>query len=122
MMLALIPPTLTFLRKPVPASNQPVVTSVDGVAQPAELSGAIFGSVTIIDIATRIKELLATTPDAGLIPMGPENINIIDLEQDTDRIKSLGTWQVDIYVQGASVTDGRMPIRRTVEVLPEAKD
>lgn len=122
MMLALIPPTLTFLRKAVPAANQPAATSADGVAQPAEPSGAIFGSVTTIDIATRIKELLAATPDAGLIPIGRENIDILDLEQDTDRIKSLGTWRVDIYVQGASETDDNTPIHRTVEVLAEADE
>lgn len=118
-MLALLPQKITFLRKTISAPKSPATIDLDGATQLNEPSRAIFGSVTTVDIASRVKELLAATPDANLIPIEPDNIRFVDLENDTDRIKTLGMWQVDILVDVLSQTEEGEPIRRTIEVLAD---
>ncbi|KAL2137045.1 hypothetical protein VTI74DRAFT_9651 [Chaetomium olivicolor] len=119
----MIPQTLTFHRKPIPApapppSNQsisPLVSSSQpepGQDPAAPL--AIFGSVSAIDIVGHIKNLLLHDVDGSRMVLGPENIRFLGLSEETDRIKALGRWEVEISPGGT----GLEPVRKVVEILP----
>ncbi|KXX81681.1 hypothetical protein MMYC01_201041 [Madurella mycetomatis] len=122
----LVPETLTFHRKPIPAPTAPPATEPRHVsplvaahtapAEPAHnLSSplAIFGSVSTTDIVSHIKGLLVTDAQASRMALEPGQIRLLDVEEDTDRIKALGRWEIEIAL-------GNMlePVRKVVEVLP----
>jgi len=119
----LVPDTLTFYRKPTPTtpSSPSPVSPLIAYSIPSQTTNqhgqesSIFGSVSINDVISKIKELLAGHSEASRVALEPENVRFVDLEDGTDRIKSLGRWQVTI-----SVGDEMEPIRKVVEVLPEA--
>ncbi len=129
-------PTLTFHRKPIPAApsepEAPVQKRSPLLAQhvhdlpPAETkkqsqpeAQAIFGSVSTTDILLAIKSDLALDPEASRIPLDARGIRFVGLEEDTDRVKSLGSWEVEIAVPGASkFTPEVQFVTRTVLVLP----
>ncbi|KAK1757566.1 hypothetical protein QBC47DRAFT_376380 [Echria macrotheca] len=110
-LLDTLPESLQFARKPVTPSISPLIQASSG-----DPSGAIFGSVTTLDVANEIKRLLGSELDASPLLLGPDDIRFVDLEEGSDRIKALGRWAVDIAVQDQQ-GDVR-PIRRSVEVLP----
>lgn len=87
-------------------ANDPTSTVPDGPQ-------AIFGSVSITDIINRIKGLLVEDVEGSLIALEPTSIRFLGLGEDTDRIKFLGRWEVEIHV-GSTVE----PVRKTVEILP----
>ncbi|KAH6625944.1 hypothetical protein B0J18DRAFT_423511 [Chaetomium sp. MPI-SDFR-AT-0129] len=126
LLTTLIPDSLPFYRKPIAAPapppppparsisplvatdepNYPTSTVPDGPQ-------AIFGSVSITDIINRIKGLLVEDVEGSLIALDPTSVRFLGLEEDTDRIKFLGRWEVEIHV-GSTVE----PVRKTVEILP----
>lgn len=80
---------------------------------------AIYGSVSTADIAASIKAYLSTkasegNEDAARVVLGPEDITIVRKEGseavETDRIKTLGSFEVDITSKGGEA------VRRTVRV------
>ena len=74
---------------------------------------SIFGSVSIVDIFHEIKATLTQSAVAsGRIPLGPEHVRLVGVT-DTDRLKTLGTWEVDILVPGDADLE---PLRRTVMI------
>ncbi|GAB1311190.1 Ribosomal protein L9 domain-containing protein [Madurella fahalii] len=122
----LIPETLTFHRKPIPVPApppapesrhvSPLVAAPSAPTEPAHNpSGplAIFGSVSTTDIVTHVKGLLVADAQASRMVLEPEQIRFLGLEEDTDRIKVLGRWEIEIAL-------GNMlePVRKVVEVLP----
>ena len=119
----LVPTSLTFYRKPTPTtpSSPSPVSPLIAYAIPSQTTeqhaqeSSIFGSVSISDVILKIKELLAGHSEASRVALEPEDIRFVDLEDGSDRIKSLGRWQVTI-----SVGDEMEPIYKVVEVLPEA--
>jgi hypothetical protein len=64
-----------------------------------------------------IKGLLVGHVEGSRIVLGPENIRFQGLSEDTDRLKALGRWEVDISVGGT----GLEPVRKVVEILPSAE-
>ena len=103
----LIVPTLTFHRKPIPSA-------------PAEPEAqAIFGSVSTTDILLAIKSDLALDPEASRITLEPRAVRFVGLDEENDRVKRLGSWEIEIAVPGASKYTPEVEfVRRTVEVLP----
>lgn len=67
------------------------------------------------DVVTAIRALLITDPEASRIALEPGDVRFVGLEDGHDRVKSLGTWSVEIAVagQGPEVE----PIRKVVEVV-----
>ncbi|KAI1417071.1 hypothetical protein F5Y13DRAFT_103901 [Hypoxylon sp. FL1857] len=139
----LLPPTLTFARKPNPAVSTPpseskpppvprspslaanaatsrdsssaATTATDSSpAEPAPM--AIFGSVSTNDILAVIREkLLEVDPSqGGRIALEAEGIEIQGLEEGEDRIKRLGTFEVLI-----SASKDLEPVRREIKVVAE---
>lgn len=127
-------PTLTFHRKPIPAPAAPVeqkrspllaqnvqdlLAAAESKKQTQPEPQAIFGSVSTTDILLAIKSDLALDPEASRIALDARGIRFVGLEEDADRVKSLGSWEVEIAVPGASkFTPEVQFVRRTVQVLP----
>lgn len=111
----LIPETLTFYRKPIPATtSSSAAPSADGTAGAGtDTPLAIFGSVSIMDVINHIKGLLALDQEGSRVALEPANIQIRGLEQDSDRIKTLGRYEVYI-----SVDSSKEPVVKVIEVLP----
>ena len=131
----LLPTTLTFARKPIPAVSAPpptpstprspslaarATTSTDSppdTPTPEQQAAvAIFGSVSTTDILSLIREqLLEADPSrGGRVALEAESVEILGLDEGEDRIKHLGTFEV-------LITAGKdlKPVSRTVEVVAE---
>jgi hypothetical protein len=123
----MIPETLVFHRKPIPApappppaqSISPLVASANAdTAQDRNNAPlAIYGSVSATDIVGHIKGLLLNDAEGSHVVLGPENIHFQGLAEETDRIKALGRWEIDVSVGGT----GLEPVRKVVEILPLAE-
>jgi hypothetical protein len=133
---------LTFHRKPIPTAAAPAEPAApvqkrspllaqhvhdylpaDKQQQPESRGGeaqAIFGSVSTTDVLLAIRSDLALDPEASRIPLDARGIRFVGLEEeDVDRVKTLGEWEVEISVPGASrFTPEVQFVRRTVQVLP----
>ena len=124
-----MPDFIRFYRTPIsspepdiPASGVPAAKSF---ASPLSTESAvatelvaIYGSVSVADIAEQVKAVLAATEEGARVVLGPEDIKIIrnegqDAQAEADRIKMLGDFRVDIRVKGGDV------VRRTVRIIGE---
>ncbi|KAK3989218.1 alcohol acetyltransferase-domain-containing protein [Cladorrhinum sp. PSN332] len=103
----LIPETLTFYRKPNPATSSTAAPS--GANAPL----AIFGSVSISDVINHIKGLLALDEEGSRVALEPAHIQFRGLEEDTDRIKTLGRFEAHL-----SLDSSKEPVVKVIEVLP----
>jgi hypothetical protein len=133
---SLIPQTLTFTRKPIhtPAPEPPATFTLPASRRSPLLAHhdpeepkpapkeevdtkAIFGSVSTGDILAAVKASLRSDPEAVRIPLEARGIRFIG--EEGDRVKSLGEWEVEIAVPGASELVPEVQfVRRKVEVLP----
>jgi hypothetical protein len=127
LLATLIPETLVFYRKPIPApapppqapSISPLVASANApTTHDRNTPLAIFGSVSATDIVGHIKGLLVEDADGSRIILGPENIRFLGLAEDADRIKALGRWEVEVSPGGT----GLEPVRKVVEILPASEE
>lgn len=137
----LVVPTLTFHRKPIPTPtapaeapapppkrspllaqhmadlDAPATTTPEAEKIPADT--AIFGSVSTTDVLLAVRSDLALDPEASRIPLDARAVRFVGLEEGVDRVKTLGRWEVEIAVPGASkFTPEVQFVRRTVEVVP----
>ncbi|KAI1658314.1 hypothetical protein F4813DRAFT_356453 [Daldinia decipiens] len=136
-----LPPILTFARKPIPTVSAPLssehkptptprspllapnaATSIGPVAEDSTPPSAdeaasvgIFGSVSVSDIVALIREKLleADPAQGGRVALEADGVQIQGLEGE-DRIKHLGTFEVLIFA-GKDLE----PLVRQVEVVPE---
>lgn len=122
----LIPQTIEFARAPIEAPETPVQKrspSLRPLSQPSTAASvatvegkkAIFGSVSTSDIAASIRELLAKDAEGSRIVLGPEDISFAIATEESDRVKHLGQFEVDIRVKGSPKA-----LRRTINVVAEA--
>ena len=65
------------------------------------------------DIVGYIKGLLVGDAEGSRMILGPEDIRFLGLAEETDRVKALGRWEVEIAVGGKL-----QPVRKVVEILP----
>ncbi|KAI4245330.1 MAG: hypothetical protein LQ352_006594, partial [Teloschistes flavicans] len=132
-MEALLPHSLAFHRVPIdtptpePETPKPIGNSINAIGgevpvQPTpetkkpSASIHIFGSVTPADITDSIKAVLAEDEEGARLVLAPEDIRILDRENDevgieeagpeVDRIKSLGEYKFEIRLKGVE------PLRR----------
>jgi hypothetical protein len=136
----LLPPTLTFHRKPIPhAAPEPEpeaapvqkrspllaahvrdLPSERKQQQPKLVEAeaqAIFGSVSTTDILSSIKSYLSLDTEAARIPLEAKSVRFLGLDEDADRVKTLGKWKVEIAVPGAADVPEVQFVRRVVEVV-----
>ncbi|KAK0730569.1 hypothetical protein B0H67DRAFT_639057 [Lasiosphaeris hirsuta] len=151
LLTTLLPETLTFFRKPIPAPPPPPPPALTPPPKPsARISPlvasartskvedakstvtktpesperntlAIFGSVSVTDVVNHVKKLLMADLEASRISLGPENIRFVGLLDNSDRVKALGRWEVEISVDGSGSVDKNgslKPVRKMVEILP----
>ena len=120
----LIPQTIEFARAPIEAPETPVQkrspslrplsqASTSGVAT-VEGKKAIFGSVSTADIAASVKELLSKDAEGSRIVLGPEDISFAIATEESDRVKHLGQFDIEIKVKGSPKA-----LRRTIKVVAE---
>lgn len=113
-MESLIPPQIEFSRRRIIPSD---------AAKDQEQSGAIFGSVSIADIVSNIKALLAMrateegNEDAARVVLQAEDIRLLHKglaeSDESDRVKTLGEFEIEIHPKGA------VPIQRSIKVREE---
>lgn len=125
-----LPPKLEFFRTPIPATREKprakrAMAAVSSAA--ADLSAAseplpskpepanIYGSVSTVDIAANIKALSANHPECSRVVLTAEDISFETQDGDsgveTDRVKRLGEFGINIKLKSASGT-----VRRTIVV------
>lgn len=76
---------------------------------------AIYGSVSTQDVISAIKVVLASDNEGVRIVLGPEDVGFVHATEsegssDTDRVKTLGAFEVAITVKGGG------PVSRTVRI------
>lgn len=81
---------------------------------------AIYGSVSVVDIAEEVKSALGTTEEGARVVIEPEDIKIMDdegrrAETEGDRIKVLGDFAVEIRVKNG------VEVKRTVRILAQER-
>ncbi|KAK0633339.1 hypothetical protein B0T14DRAFT_506502 [Immersiella caudata] len=130
-----IPETLTFFRKPIPvpppppeARISPLIASQASaaalVAEKEKIPISIYGSVSATDVIQKIKEVLANESELATLKLEPHHIAFVGLGEGSDRLKTLGRWEVEIsidsLVPGGNKTEKPVvPIVKVVEVLAE---
>lgn len=116
-------PEPAVVRSPSLAANAQVSTEAapapSAAAEPTtppQDAKAIFGSVSSLDILTRIREALLADRNGSRVALEADGIVIRGLEAGEDRIKRLGLYEVEI-VTGKGIE----PVTRTLEVVPETE-
>lgn len=100
-------PKSPLIAEPAPAPPEPKLSEAE--------SRAIFGSVSTTDIAHEVRRFMADDVQASRAVLGPENIRFVALDASTDRVKTIGRFEIDIFMPHGHAE----PVRRIVEVLPE---
>jgi len=82
---------------------------LEGAPKPSKT--AIYGSVSTADIAASLKAILAEDEDGARVVLGPEEISFVETTEESDRVKHLGIFEIDIRLKGAPDA-----VRRTIKV------
>jgi ribosomal protein L9 len=118
----LLPKNINFYRTPIsstsPApqrhsSSIPAASAISAAAQekarpqgPQKIS--IYGSVTTTDIAENLKAILAEDGEGSRVVLTSEDIVFVSQGEEKDRVKHLGTFEIDIKVKGATAASRRI--------------
>ncbi|KAG8164684.1 hypothetical protein KVR01_004959 [Diaporthe batatas] len=81
----------------------------------AERAKEIYGSVSVRDVASYIKDKMLLDPEASRIHVQPEEISIVGLAEGVDKVEKVGSFQIEIRTHVGR--DKVEPVRRTVEVV-----
>lgn len=109
------PPTPKPLSPSIPASSVLSAAAVQAATRgnpsekPEKIS--IYGSVSTSDIAANLKAIIAEDKAGTRVSLMRENISFVEEMDDRDRVRHLGSFQIDISLKGAS-----RAVRRTIEV------
>ena len=120
----LLPSNIDFYRQPITTSTTPIrhspsVPTTSAISEAAQegstsnipLQTSIYGSVTVADIISNIKALLAEDFEGSRVVLSPEDVSFVEQSEEQDRVKHLGTFEINIQIKGASVV-----IKRTITV------
>jgi ribosomal protein L9 len=121
----LLPKNIEFYRTPISSTSPapqrhspsiPAASAMSAAAQekarpqgPQKIS--IYGSVTTTDIAENLKAILAEDGEGSRVVLTSEDIVFVRQGEEKDRVKHLGTYEIDIKVKGATAAS-----RRTITV------
>lgn len=105
------------------ARSTPAKSTPSAAATPAG-PVAIYGSISTADIANAVKAIVAENDEAARIVFAEEDVRFVNLPPvqgqasaaETDKIKHLGDYEVEIRIKGADV-----PVKKAVRVLPQDK-
>lgn len=114
----ILPPSIDFYRTPIaptsppPKRLSPSIPAGSALSRAAEAAAAeraskeetakvpekisIFGSVSTGDIAANIRAVLAEDIQGQRVVLSPENISFVGEMHGSDRIKYLGSFEVEI--------------------------
>jgi hypothetical protein len=120
----LIPPNIDFYRTPISTATSlpqrhshpiPASSAISVAAQEAVPLAPgkknIYGYVTTADIAANLKAVLAENDEGARVIISPEDIIFVEDQEEKDRVKHLGVFEIVIRVKGAT-----NDIRRTIKV------
>lgn len=121
----LLPQNIDFYRAPIasksPASQQhspsiPAASAISAAAQEAarpkvSQEAGLYGSVATTDIAENLKSILADDTEGSRVVLTPEDITFVSKGEEKDRVKHLGTFEIEIRAKGATSA-----VRRTITV------
>lgn len=107
---SILPDIIPFYRTPI-SSPEPK-TRLEDVA--------IYGSVSVVDIAEKVRIALGATDEGARVVIEPEDIKIMDnegrgAEAEGDRIKVLGDFAVEIRVKNG------VEVRRIVRISAQER-
>lgn len=107
---SILPDIIPFYRTPI-SSPEPK-TRLEDVA--------IYGSVSVVDIAEEVKNALGATEEGTRVVIEPEDIKIMHdegrgAEVEGDRIKVLGDFAVEIQVKNGG------EVKRIVRILAQER-
>lgn len=120
-----VPPTIDFARQPIEqekanterqhgASGAADILAAAAMAsRPKPVVNGIYGSVSTADVVSTIKAALAHNDEAARVILAESDVKFITghEEDDTSRVKQLGTFRVEIKVPGAEE-----PLTRNVRI------
>jgi hypothetical protein len=121
----LLPQNMDFFRAPIasipstPKRHSPSIPAASAVSAAAQEAArpkglqevSIYGSVTTIDIADNLKAILAEDSEGSRVVLSPEDISFLRKGEEKDRVKHMGTYEIDIKVKGATSA-----VRRTITI------
>jgi len=126
----ILPKTINFPRAPIVVAEPKRVALSPSVSSQSSISAAaaaiakaptstsskvsIYGSVSTLDVATKIKEILLEKEEGVGIALDAKDIAFVEKTEEPDRVKHLGTFEFEIQLDGAANA-----IRRKVRVVPE---
>ncbi|GAB7339386.1 hypothetical protein MBLNU457_6024t1 [Dothideomycetes sp. NU457] len=103
----LLPPRLDFSKEVIESASKDEVTSSTSAG-----SQALFGSVTVADVAAKIRQNLSENLEASMISIAEEDVKFLGVKE-SDRVKHVGEYQVEVRVRGSDVV-----VKRAVRVQP----
>ncbi|GAB7356437.1 hypothetical protein MBLNU459_g7208t1 [Dothideomycetes sp. NU459] len=94
--------------------------SAPAASATATTATAIYGSVSSGDVAVAMKAVLAENDEASKVVFGEDDVRFVNVVIDgqkvaeTDRIKHLGEFEVEVRIRGGSA-----PVKRTVRIIAQ---
>lgn len=91
----------------------------------AEEQRKIHGSVSTLNIAQLVREMMLLDPEAARIQVGPEDVTFVksgdgEANKETSKVERIGTYEVKIRAHvGKTKVDS---IWRTIEVVPNREE
>lgn len=129
----ILPPTIDFYRTPiivaplVPKRISPSIPSGSALSTAAAAAAAeraakdaaskpgekisIYGSVSTSDVAANLKAILAEDEEGKRVQLLTDHISFVKENQDKDRVKHLGSFEIDI-----KLNDSTEVVRRLINV------
>lgn len=77
----------------------------------AKAKTSIYGSVSTADIAVNLQAALAETSNGASIVLSPDNISFVEQVEERNRVKYLGSYNIEVRLSGAAKA-----IRRTITI------
>lgn len=118
----LLPANLEFFRQPIAAAqpakklspslrSKVVISAAAKESQGPQEKTSIYGSVSTADVAASLKAILAEHEDGSRVVLSPEEVTFVETQEEGDRVKHLGVFEIDIWLKGAPDA-----VRRTIKV------
>jgi hypothetical protein len=125
-----VSPTIDFARQPIEhekadtgtqfgASGAADILMAASMASKPKAANGIYGSVSTADVVATIKAALAHNDEAARVLLSENDVRFVTGhdEDDTSRVKQLGTFKVEILVPGAAE-----PLVRNVRVRAKKQE
>lgn len=101
-------------RRAINSAASDLAAASEPVSEPAPV--AIYGSVSTQDVISAIKAVLASDSDGVRVVLGTEDVSFVQATEsegssDTDRVKTLGDFEVAITVKGGSTVSRTVRVR-----------